>query len=200
MKQRRFIAWMLMVVSIVMLTASVLPHHHHREILCLQHDVAACECTSHCTGHHHEHHQHAGHCSHGTHHACGSDCVTHFQTLTPEKASVDVSPDYSFCALLYTLADLLSIPLPLKDTRANLSYFYLEKLHSTCLWHVMGLRAPPSFVLWWMVTPKHGDNHVNGTSPCPPSQGEKYSLNNNNKITYLSWRKFSLWESWGCFS
>ena len=150
MKQRRFIAWMLMVVSIVMLTASVLPHHHHREILCLQHDVAACECTSHYTGHHHEHHQHAGHCSHGTHHACGSDCVTHFQTLTPEKASVDVSPDYSFCALLYTLADLLSIPLPLKDTRANLSYFYLEKLHSTCLWHVQGLRAPPSFVLWWL--------------------------------------------------
>ena len=146
MKQRRFIAWMLMVVSIVMLTASVLPHHHHREILCLQHDVEACECTSHCEGNHHEHHQHTGHCSH-SHHACGSDCITHFQTLTPEKASVDVSPDYSFCALLYTLADLLSIPLPLNDTRANLSYFYLEKLHSTCLWHVMGLRAPPSFVL-----------------------------------------------------
>ena len=147
MKQRRFIAWMLMIVSIVMLTASVLPHHHHREILCLQHDVEACECTSHCEGNHHEHHQHDGHCSHGTHHACGSDCVTHFQTLTPDKASVDVSPDYSFCALLYTLADLLSIPLPLKDTRANLSYFYLEKLHSTCLWHIQGLRAPPAFVL-----------------------------------------------------
>ena len=137
-----------MVVSIVMLTASVLPHHHHREILCLQHDVEACECASHCEGNHHEHHQHTGHCSH-SHHACGSDCITHFQTLTPEKASVDVSPDYSFCALLYTLADLLSIPLPLNDTRANLSYFYLEKLHSTCLWHVQGLRAPPSFVLAW---------------------------------------------------
>ena len=148
MKQRRFIAWILMIVSIVMLTASVLPHHHHREILCLQHDVEACECTTHCTGHHHEHHQHEGHCSHGTHHTCGSDCVTHFQTVTPDKASVDVSPDYSFCALLYTLADLLSIPLPLNDTRANLSYFYLEKLHSTCLWHVQGLRAPPAFVLY----------------------------------------------------
>ena len=148
MKQRRFIAWMLMVVSIVMLTASVLPHHHHREILCLQHDATACECATQCAEQHHGHHQHAGHCSHGTHHACGSDCITHFQTITPGKASVDVSPDYSFCALLYILADLLSIPLPLNnDTRANLSYFYLEKLHSIGVLPIMGLRAPPSFVL-----------------------------------------------------
>ena len=130
-----------MIVSMVMLTASVLPHHHHQEILCLQHDVEACECSHGCVEHH-EHHQHEGHCSHGKH-ACGSDCVTHFQILTPDKISVDVSPDYSFCSLLYTVSDILSIPLPLSEKKANLSYFYLEKLHSTCLWHVMGLRAPP---------------------------------------------------------
>ena len=144
MKQRRFIAWMLMVVSMVMLTASVLPHHHHQELLCLQHDVESCECAHGCKEYH-EHHQHEGHCSHGKH-ACGSDCVTHFQLLTPNETTVNVSPDYSFYALLYTVADLLSIPLPLNDIRANLSYLYLEKLHSTCLWHVMGLRAPPSLV------------------------------------------------------
>ena len=141
MKQRRFIAWMLMVVSIVMLTASVLPHHHHQEILCLQHDVEACECSHGCAGHH-EHHEHEGHCSHGNH-ACGTDCVTHFQTVTPEMGNMDVSPDYSFCSLLYTVSDILSIPLPIPESRAKQSYFYLEKLHSTCLWHVMGLRAPP---------------------------------------------------------
>ena len=145
MRQRRYIAWVLMVVSIVMLTASVLPHHHHREILCLQHDVEACECATHTTGHEHHRHQHEGHGTH-SHHACGSDCVTHFQTVTPDRASVDVSPEYSFCALLYTLADILSIPLPLNDTKANLSYFYLEKLHTTCLPHVKGLRAPPVLV------------------------------------------------------
>ena len=145
MKQRRFIAWMLMIVSMVMLTASVLPHHHHQEILCLQHDVEACECASHCEGKHHDHHHHEGHCSHGKH-ACGSDCITHFQTLTPDKASVDVSPDYSFCSLLYTVSDILSIPLPLSEKRANLSYFYLEKLHSTGVLPVMGLRAPPVLV------------------------------------------------------
>ena len=128
----------------VMLTASVLPHHHHREILCLQHDTTTCECHSDCAKHH-DHHQHEGHCSHDKH-TCGTDCVTHFQTLTPDEASVDVSPDYSFCSLLYTLDDILSIPLPLSESKANFSYFYLEKLHSMCIGHVMGLRAPP-FVL-----------------------------------------------------
>ena len=148
MKQRRFIAWMLMVVSIVMLTASVLPHHHHQEILCLQHDAEACECSHGCEEYqeHHKHHHHEGHCSHDKH-ACTSQCVTHFQTVTPDETSVDVSPDYSFCSLLYMVSDILSIPLPLSETKANLSYFYLEKLHSTCLWHVAGLRAPPALVL-----------------------------------------------------
>ena len=134
-----------MVVSIVMLTASVLPHHHHQEILCLQYDAEVCECIPDCTDYQHVHKQHQGHCTHGSH-TCCSGCVTHFQSITPDVTSIDVSPDYSFCALLYTLADILSIPLPLNDTKANLSYFYIEKLHPTCLWHVMGLRAPPSFV------------------------------------------------------
>ena len=146
MKQRRFIAWMLMVVSIVMLTASVLPHHHHQEILCLQHDVEACECASGCEGHH-KHHHHEGHCSHDKH-TCGSVCVTHFQTVTPDDSSADISPNYSFCSLLYVVSDILSIPLPLNETRANISYFYLEKLHSICLGHVMGLRAPPVVLAW----------------------------------------------------
>ena len=145
MRQRRFIEWILMIVSMVMLTASVLPHHHHQEILCLQHDVEACECSHDCTDAN-GHHQHEGHCSHGKH-ACGSDCITHFQTLTPDKSSVDVSPQYSFCSLLYTVSDILSIPLPISEKKANPSYFYLEKLHSTCIGHVMGLRAPPAFVL-----------------------------------------------------
>ena len=147
MKQRRFIAWMLMVVSMVMLTASVLPHHHHQEILCLQHDAEACKCSHSCSEHHHhpEHHQHEGHCSHDKH-ACDSLCITHFQTVTPDRTTVDVSPHYSFYTLLYLVADVLSIPLPISESRAKQSYFYLEKLHSTCLWHVAGLRAPPALV------------------------------------------------------
>ena len=186
MKQRRFIAWMLMIVSMVMLTASVLPHHHHQEILCLQHDVEACECASHCEGKHHDHYHHEGHCSHGKH-ACGSDCVTHFQTITPDDASVEVSPEYSFCSLLYTVSDILSIPLPLSEKKANLSYFYLEKLHSTGVLPVMGLRAPP-FVLAWL------DGVTTGYIIC------LYIWTITIKSHKTSWRKFSLWESWGCFS
>ena len=146
MKQRRFIAWMLMVVSMVMLTASVLPHHHHQEILCLQYDAAECTCSHGCSEPHEHHaHHHEGHCSHDKH-ACESHCITHFQTVTPDETSVDVSPDYSFYSLVYMMSDILSIPLPLSETKANLSYFYLEKLHSICLGHVMGLRAPPALV------------------------------------------------------
>ena len=137
MKQRRFIAWMLLVVSMMMLTASVLPHHHHRHILCLHLDETACECTC---GDDHSHE--------ATHHeACEGHCVTHFVSVSPHHAQEDVTPDYSSCQLLYTLADILSIPLPLDDTRANFSSIYQEKLHSTCWWHVIGLRAPPCFVL-----------------------------------------------------
>jgi hypothetical protein len=106
--------------------------------------VEACECSHECSKHH-EHHHHEGHCSHDKH-TCGSDCVTHFQTVTPNDSSVDISPNYSFCSLLYVVSDIMSIPLPLYDLKANLSYFYLEKLHSICLGHVMGLRAPPALV------------------------------------------------------
>lgn len=128
---------MLLVVSMMMLTASVLPHHHHRHILCLHLDETACECTC---GDDHSHE--------ATHHeACEGHCVTHFVSVSPHHAQEDVTPDYSSCQLLYTLADILSLPLPLDDTRAYFSSIYQEKLHSTCWWHVIGLRAPPCFVL-----------------------------------------------------
>ena len=45
MKQRINIAWLLMMVCMIMLTASVLPHHHHKGLLCLQHDATEKECS-----------------------------------------------------------------------------------------------------------------------------------------------------------
>ena len=134
MKRRRYIAWVLMLVSMVMLTAAVLPHHHHQHILCLHNDVTACECDC---GENKENH------AAESHHACEDHCVTNFQSVTPDEAQGDVSPDYSTCQLLYTLADILSIPLPLEDKEGIQHSCYLEKLHATCHPHVMGLRAPP---------------------------------------------------------
>ena len=136
MRRKRYIAWFLLVVSMVMLTAAVLPHHHHRHILCLQHDVAACGCD--CG----ESHASDTYASEG-HHACNGHCVTNFQSLSPDEAEGDVSPDYSTCQLLYTLADVLSLPIFQDDTQSKSISYYLEKLHATCLPHGLGLRAPP---------------------------------------------------------
>ena len=125
MKQRRYIAWFLILVSIIMLTASVLPHHHHREILCLQHDITVCGCQ--CSGEQHNHDV-----SHDKH-TCNAGCVTKFKTITPEKVQNSVSPDYSFCSLLYTVPDILLLSLRLTERNTIPDTYYLEKLHSTCL-------------------------------------------------------------------
>ena len=92
MKRRRYIAWVLMLVSIIMLTASVLPHHHHREILCLQHDMTLCGCQ--CSVQHQQHNN-----SSDENHTCNAGCVTKFKSVTPERAQDSVAPDYSFCLL-----------------------------------------------------------------------------------------------------
>ena len=136
MKRRRHIAWVLMLISIIMLTASVLPHHHHREILCLQHDVTVCDCQ--CSAHHH--HQKS---SSDAYHTCNAGCVTKFKSVTPDKAQDTISPDYSFCSLLYTVTDVLDLTLRLYEHNTLPYSNYLERLHSTCLPHVKGLRAPP---------------------------------------------------------
>ena len=133
MKQRRLIAWMLVIVSMVMLTASVLPHHHHQHILCLHSDIETCGCE--CEdSHSHE----------ATHHeSCEEHCITNFVTIHPEGTFITVTPDYSICQVLYTLADILSIPLPISCQEDNLSPFYIERYYSACMRHVIGLRAPP---------------------------------------------------------
>ena len=137
MKRNKFIAWLLVVVSMVMLIASVMPHHHHQDFLCMHSSMNSCDCT--CEG--------GGHspadarCTHG-HQGCDADCVTNFQIVTPEDADVDMS-DEAFCSLFYSSVDILSIPLPLQDVKASYESLYLEKLHITCQPHVMGLRAPP---------------------------------------------------------
>ena len=74
-------------------------------------------------------------------------CVTKFKSVTPDRAQDSVSPDYSFCLLLYTVTDVLALSLQLTEHNTLPYNYYLEKLHSTCLPHVKGLRAPPCDVL-----------------------------------------------------
>jgi hypothetical protein len=49
--------------------------------------------------------------------------------------------------LLYTVTDVLALSLRLTEHNTLPYNYYLEKLHSTCLPHVKGLRAPPCDVL-----------------------------------------------------
>ena len=137
MKRNKYIAWLLVVVSMVMLTASVMPHHHHQEFLCMHSSMNACDCA--CESG--EHSMNDTSCSHG-HQGCDANCVTNFQTLNPEDADVELS-DESFCSLFYAWADILFTSSPLLDVKANYESLYLEKLSITCQPHVMGLRAPP---------------------------------------------------------
>ena len=108
-----------MLVSIIMLTASVLPHHHHREILCLQHDMTLCGCQ--CSVQHQQHNN-----SSDENHTCNAGCVTKFKSVTPDRAQDSVSPDYSFCLLLYTVTDVLALSLRLTEHNTLPYNYYLE--------------------------------------------------------------------------
>lgn len=142
MKKQRYIAWVLLVVSIVMLTASVVPHHHHQHILCMQQtemeSVEGC-CEQECG----ESGFHRGQNAETHQHTCGYGCVTKFRIVPSDKDQENVLPFYSFSSLLYTIADVLSVDFSLCETIADFSSFYLHKLQLTCFPHVIGLRAPP---------------------------------------------------------
>lgn len=109
-------------------------------ILCLQHDMTLCGCQ--CSVQHQQHNN-----SSDENHTCNAGCVTKFKSVTPDRAQDSVSPDYSFCLLLYTVTDVLALSLRLTEHNTLPYNYYLEKLHSTCLPHVKGLRAPPCDVL-----------------------------------------------------
>ena len=133
MKSKRHIAWMLFVVGMVMLAASVLPHHHHQHILCLHNDVEACECSCEDTENHEATH----------HESCKEHCITNFVSVTPESLQTDVLPDDFICQQLYALTDILSVPLPISIAIDDCVPLCIEKLYAACIQHVMGLRAPP---------------------------------------------------------
>lgn len=134
MKKRKYIAWFLMVVSLVMLTASVFPHHHHEDLLCLQHDVV--ETSTDC---HDEEKPSDANCQ-----AC---CVTIFHCSDPDTDYDAMEPHYSLESILFTITDLYQLPLRPDEECVCDFPFYHEKLHSRLASASMGLRAPPAVVL-----------------------------------------------------
>ena len=153
MKERRkYIAYWLLLVCMVMQIASVFPHHHHSELFCLHADLTACageDCDT--DGMHHEgdltacagedcdtdgmHHE-----GDGDRHTCSAGCVTHIQSGTPDDAVPHLSPDYSFYLILYTFDTLLHRA---SECFSRVDAVYVENLHAQDVACATGLRAPP---------------------------------------------------------
>ena len=134
MKERRkYIAYWLLLVCMVMQIASVFPHHHHSELFCLHADLTACageDCDT--DGMHHE--------GDGDRHTCSAGCVTHIQSGTPDDAVPHLSPDYSFYLILYTFDTLLHRA---SECFSRVDAVYVENLHAQDVACATGLRAPP---------------------------------------------------------
>jgi len=129
MKWKRNIAYALMAVCMVMLTAAVFPHHHHLNFICLQYDWATCDQT--CETAHH----------HSLPNQCEDGCVTKFYCSIP-SSGIDMLPYFPFITLLYSIADILKLGIP-DEPVYELSVTYVESLHSLTVQRKEGLRAPP---------------------------------------------------------
>lgn len=128
MKQRSFISWFLIMVSIVMLTASALPHHHHHGRICLQQDIT--ENTS-CTSSSQKQDEGS---------SCKVCCVTNFKCNVPNHQNY-IQPHFNHVVILFTEAIIYELFTSNEQTHPYNPYF--ESLHSIRITRSIGLRAPP---------------------------------------------------------
>ncbi len=137
MKKERWIAYMLLGVSFVMLVASVFPHHHHADGICMLNDVPAF-CSA-CSGD-----GLSQACDCGCHHSrttgCADDCVTKFICSAPVPIQ-HLSPDFTLITLFCFAADLLMQERLFETSDAYSPY--VESLHGIDWVTSGGLRAPP---------------------------------------------------------
>ena len=131
MKTDRHAAYLLLLLSILMLGVPVIPHHHHADgVLCMKDDVHAGCCTP-------TPDEAGGHC------CCDTGCIsTHFFQQRPDT-SPDIPQPLS-CDMLFLPAELLADLLPRHSISHSLAPIYIESLHGTSLTRATGLRAPPA--------------------------------------------------------
>lgn len=133
MKNKRYIVYLLFLISIVMLGVPAIPHHHHANgVICMKQDLPVNDqCPTH---HHHD----------GNDTCCSDGCLTRFDSPTP-SIQVDNGPHYVFVATLFTDFMIENLFKP-QEKRIKNYYAYRETLHGTVLNRASGLRAPPSAV------------------------------------------------------
>ena len=125
MKTKRYIAYFLFFISMIMLTVPVIPHHHHEDgMICMKNDLPSDGCCHHC--------------------CCDTGCMTtHFFQQTPNPNNSDIQPCFVWVTTLFVepLLKLLTLP---DETGIRQEFIYLESLHGTFITRATGLRAPPS--------------------------------------------------------
>lgn len=134
-KEKKYIIYLLLMVSIIMLAVPVFPHHHHADgHICMKNDVEPSCC--HTPHHHHP----AGHpnCCHD------KGCIaSHFVQRTPrtERQAPVLKPVLLPAVLSTFLRQLYAFGEPCQPV----SYSpYIESLHGDYIARASGLRAPPS--------------------------------------------------------
>lgn len=136
-KEKKYIVYLLFLVSIIMLAVPVFPHHHHADgLICMKNDVEPSCC--HTPHHHHP----AGHpnCCHD------KGCIaSHFVQRTPrtERQAPVLKPVLLPVVLSTFLRQLYAFGEPCQPV----SYSpYIESLHGVYIARASGLRAPPSLL------------------------------------------------------
>lgn len=140
MMRRKLKSYFLLAVCMLMLVAQVFPHHHHSDIFCLSADIVSHGITETCSGNMH-------HSDDADRHSCSSICVTNFQFSTPDHHLSDITPDYSFYSILYSLAsECYGLVLSVNGFDTDWAQ-YVESLHVHYFVQVAGFRAPPTCVI-----------------------------------------------------
>jgi hypothetical protein len=123
----------MMVVSIAVLIAPVMPHHHHNATeICLRHDINPDDM------HHHQQ-------SHPDHNdedpCCNNECMTKLHSLTA-SSNVDWSPQHTFIMVLFDDFTISSLLAP-QERLLKRNYVYIETLHSVTPTNQFSRRGPP---------------------------------------------------------
>ena len=130
---KRFKSYCLIMVSMIMLTALVIPHHHHGDRMCLK-PIQEMSPEKDCSDNHNPN-------GHAHDDFCKISCATHI-VLNKVDCNRNLLPGYSLITLVFDLVNDLLLPGEADSELAQESY-YLEKLYPQCLATVCGLRAPP---------------------------------------------------------
>ena len=134
--KRKLNTYLLLTVCLLMLVVEAFPHHHHNGALCLNTDIEMCGSASPADkgGKHQPGDE--------DRHTCDTTCITHF-SFQSSSHHVDCTPDYAFCTLLYTLANIINQESYLSGvTKKHL--YYIERLHARHFSAVRNFRAPPA--------------------------------------------------------